>query len=60
MKGFRTLAAGLAVAVLPTSLTYLGNVDWTQMVGPNAALLISGLLTIGLRVITTTSVGRSA
>lgn len=57
MKGFRTLAAGFAMAVLPVAVTYLAGVDWTQYVGPNVALVISGVVTIALRFVTSTAVG---
>ena len=58
MKGFRTIAVGLAMAVLPVALTYLAGVDWTQYVSPNIALLISSTVMIGLRTVTTTPVGK--
>ena len=57
MKGFRTITVGLALAVLPNALSYLGGIDWTQHVDPSLALTISGVLTIALRCLTTTPVG---
>ena len=57
MKGFRTIAVGTLVAVLPNALTYLAGIDWTQHVDANVALAISGVLTIALRCLTTTPVG---
>ena len=59
MKGFRTIVTGIAVAILPTALTYLVGIDWTQHVGPNVALGISGLLTVGLRMLTNTPAGQA-
>jgi hypothetical protein len=58
MKGFRTIAVGFAMAIGPAALTYLLGLDWTKLVGPNAALFVAGLLQIGMRVITTTPVGK--
>jgi hypothetical protein len=57
MKGYRTILAGLAMAILPAGLTYLGGVDWTALVGPNGALAIAGAVTIVMRIITTTPIG---
>ncbi len=59
MKGYRTIAIGLAMAVIPPALTYLGGVDWTTAVGPNAAMVISGVLTIAMRLITSTPAGKA-
>jgi hypothetical protein len=56
LTGFRTVAWGLLVAIAVPGLTYLGGIDWTQFVNPNIALVISGAVTIGLRVVTTTSI----
>src|SRR5262245_44760441 len=60
LKGWKTILAGLAVAVLPEAMTYLSGVDWTKYVAPNTALMISGALMIGMRVITTTSIFKKA
>lgn len=57
MKGFRTIAVGFAVAVLPAATGYLLGVDWGSIVGPSAAFAISGALTIVMRLVTTTPVG---
>lgn len=59
MKGFKTVIFGVLMVIAPPALTYLAGVDWTQFVGANAALVISGLVTIGLRVVTTTPIGKS-
>ena len=56
LKGMRTIGVGILVAVVPAAVTYLIGVDWTQYVGPNAALIISGALTIAMRVVTTTPI----
>ena len=59
MIGWRTIAVGGVMAVGPTLLTYLGGVDWTKLVGPNAAVALSGAIMIAMRIITTTPVGVS-
>jgi hypothetical protein len=59
MKGFRTVAIGLAIAIGPAAITYLLGLDWTSLIGPNAALFVVGLLQIGMRMITTTPVGKA-
>lgn len=56
MKGWRMLAWGLAMAVMPAGLSYLAGVDWTQYVNPTWAMAISGVVTIALRVVTTTAI----
>jgi hypothetical protein len=59
IKGFRTFALGLATALAPSALTYIAGYDWTQTVGPNAAMVIAGMVTIGARFFTTTAPGKS-
>lgn len=57
MKGFRTIGVGLCLAIGPAALDYLTGIDWSQHVSSQAAFVISGLLTIAMRCITTTRVG---
>ncbi|HET7641225.1 MAG TPA: hypothetical protein VFK47_21125 [Ktedonobacteraceae bacterium] len=57
MKGWRTILWGLAMAVLPVGLHYLGGVDWTQYLSPTWAPVFAGIVTMALRLITTTPVG---
>jgi hypothetical protein len=59
MKGFRTIAAGLAMVVLPVALTYLAGIDWTPYIGASGAFAVSGIITIALRLVTTTPVGKA-
>jgi len=56
LQGWRTILTGLAIAVGVPGLSYLAGVDWTQYVSGNTALMISGGLTVALRVVTKTSV----
>lgn len=56
-KGWRTLAFGLALAVAPAALQYLGGVDWASYIGPNAAFFVAGIVTLLLRAVTTTPIG---
>jgi hypothetical protein len=57
VKGFRTVLAGLGLAIGPTALDYLATVDWNALVGTKLAFLISGVIMIGMRAFTTTPVG---
>jgi hypothetical protein len=58
MKGWRTILAGLGMAVAVPGLSYLAGIDWTQYgVTPNIAMVIAGAVTIGMRIITDTQVG---
>ena len=57
LKGYRTLLFGLLMVVVPPALNYLVGINWTSYVSPNEAFFISGILTMILRVVTTTPVG---
>ena len=59
MKGYRTILVGLALAIGPAALQYLGAVDWTNVIGPTGAFFVSGLVAIGMRAITTSPIGKS-
>jgi hypothetical protein len=59
MKGLRTLALNGATVVGAAALTWAVGVDWTQYVSPTAAIIIVAGANMGLRVITTTPVGKS-
>lgn len=59
MKGWRTIGIGLVLAIAPEALQYLGAVDWSHVVSPAIATLISGVIMVGMRLITTTSPGKS-
>lgn len=60
LKGYRTIAVGAAMAVLPSLLTYLAGVDWTHILGPNAAFILAGVITVAMRFVTDTPPGKSA
>ena len=59
MKGYRTILVGLALAIVPAALQYLGAVDWANLIGPTGAFVVSGLVAIAMRAITTTPMGKS-
>lgn len=59
MKGLRTIAVGFVMAAAPAGLAYLAGVDWTHYVSPTVAMVISGAVTIGMRLITDTPVGKA-
>ena len=55
LTGYKTFLTGLLIAVGPTALSYLAGIDWTKLgLTTNVATLISGVVMIGLRAITTT------
>ncbi len=55
LTGYRTYIVGLALAIAPSALSYLGGIDWTKLgISTNIATLISGVLMLGMRTITTT------
>jgi len=56
MKGFRTFAIGMGIAIGPPALEYLAKLDWTQYVSPNTALMISGLLMVAMRAVTSSGI----
>jgi hypothetical protein len=58
MKGYRTLAVNGAIVTGTALLSWAGGVDWGQYVSPTTAFFLMGAINIGLRVITTTPVGR--
>jgi hypothetical protein len=60
MKGYRTVLVGLALAIGPAALQYLGAVDWSGLIGPTGAFFVSGLVAIGMRAVTTTPLGKPA
>ena len=57
MKGFRTIAIGLFMAIGVPGLTYLSGIDWTQYVPPQYAPVIGGVIMIAMRIVTNTGVG---
>ena len=58
LSGWKTVIFGLATALGPTTLNYLGGVDWTSIgVSPLAGSII-GATIIGLRAVTSTPIGK--
>ncbi len=60
LKGWRTIAIGFVMAAAPSALTYLAGVDWTKLLGPNAALIVAGVVTVAMRLITNTAPGQKS
>lgn len=58
MTGFRTLIANGLMVVIVALLHWATGIDWTQYVSPTVALVLAGVVNIGLRLITTTKVGK--
>jgi hypothetical protein len=60
VTGFRTIAFGVVVAIVPAVLTYLGGIDWTQF-GINPMLSAGiGAAIVGLRTLTKTPIGKAS
>ena len=49
---------GLLLVVVPPALQYGIDYDWSQIVSPTAAIVITGAITIALRVVTSGAIGR--
>lgn len=58
MKGYRTLILNGIVVVGTATLTWVSGVNWIEHFGPSAALIIVSGANIGLRLLTTTPVGK--
>ena len=58
LQGYRTYIVGFLMAIAPVGLQYLAGIDWTKLIGPNAAMMVAGIVTIALRSITTTPPGQ--
>lgn len=58
MKGYRTLAFNGVVVAVTALLTWASGIDWTQHVSPTTAMIVVGAVNIGLRILTTTPVGK--
>ena len=61
LRGLRTVAVGLTLAIVPQVMMYVFSIDWTHVAGisPNAASVI-GLVMVGLRAVTTTAIGKAS
>lgn len=60
LKGWRTVAIGLGLALIPAALQSLAIVDWTPLLGASGAFFVSGMIQIAMRYFTTTPIGSSA
>ena len=59
LKGFKSVLMGGAIVVVPAVTQYLGMVDWSFL-GPVGGTIASGLVMIGMRLLTTTPFGVKA
>ena len=59
--GFKTLAVGLALAVLPQAIAYISGFDFVHAFGlsPNAATVV-GLVIVGLRSVTASPIFKAS
>jgi hypothetical protein len=56
LKGFKTILVGGAMVVIPAATQYLGMVDWSFL-GPVGGTIASGLVMIGMRLLSNTPFG---
>ncbi len=59
VKGWKTLLWNGGFAAVVGLLTYLAGVDWTMHVDPTIAMFLVAAVNVGLRVVTTTPIGKS-
>ncbi|MBY6243869.1 hypothetical protein [Methylosinus sp. Sm6] len=60
LKGYRTLLINAVFAALPALLSWAVGVNWSDYVSAPAAVAIISIANMGLRVITTTPIGKPA
>ncbi len=58
MKGWRTILVNFGIAAGSAVLQYATTLDWTKYVSPEMAVVLVGVANIGLRLVTTTPVGK--
>lgn len=58
LKGWRTVAVNVGIAAGTAALPVLAGVDWVSLVGAKAAIVIVAGVNLGLRMITTSPVGK--
>jgi hypothetical protein len=58
MKGWRTIGINAILAGSVSSLEFLLEVDWTSIVDPSIAIVIIAIVNLGLRLVTTSAVGK--
>lgn len=57
LTGWKTVIFGAAMVIVPPLMTYVGGINWTSLgVSPGVSAAI-GLVIIGLRAVTSTSIG---
>ena len=59
MKGYRTLILNGLAVIGTAGLTWAIGINWADYVSPTVAMIILGAANIGLRMITTTPVGKA-
>jgi hypothetical protein len=58
MKGYRTISVNVGIAALIGAAQYLLGINWTEVVNPTAAVLITVVINGVLRIVTTTKIGQ--
>jgi hypothetical protein len=58
MKGWRTIGINIILVGGVGLLEFLLEIDWTAVVDPSTAVIIIAIINLGLRLITTSAVGK--
>jgi hypothetical protein len=56
MQGFKTIIAGLVMAIVPVATQYLGAIDWNTALPAPWSFVASGVVIVVMRFLTTTPV----
>lgn len=59
LKGYRTVLFNGGIAFMTVVLQWLAGYDWVSVVGPEAAIVVVGMVNVFLRFVTDTSVFKS-
>jgi hypothetical protein len=60
LQGVKTLAIGAGLSVLPTLAEFVMKINWDEVVGTKYAFMVSGIVMMGMRLITKTPVFQQA
>lgn len=60
LTGWKTVLFGALVAIGPVALNYVGAINWQSLGVSPAAGMVIGAVIVGLRAVTTTSIGAKA
>lgn len=56
MTGFKTILWNVLVLAAGAVVPYMAGIDWTQYVSPTAAVIVTAVVNVALRMVTSTPV----